>query len=204
MTLWDAWLEETKPLIPVIVVDNPDDAVPLANALLAGGIGLLEVTLRTSAGLEAIQAIRAEVPEVVVGVGTVTTPEQLHNALSMGAEFAVSPGMTQKLLDCAREWGGPYLPGVATPSDVMTARDAGFFRQKLFPAGVVGGQNMLKALSGPFNDVSFCPTGGVTQDNASTFLTLNNVFAVGGSWLTPKAAIAAQNWQDIKNIAASS
>ena len=201
---WDLWLERAKPLVPVIVIDDPDHAVPMAQALVDGGVRLLEVTLRTEHGLEAIRTIKKEVPDAIVGVGTVTNAQQLEDALHAGAEFAVSPGMSQELLDCARNWGGSYLPGVATPSEVMQARNAGFKYQKFFPAGAAGGIEMLKAFSGPFHDVMFCPTGGVGADNYQKYLQQNNVFAAGGSWLTPKEAISAQNWQALTALAIAS
>lgn len=201
---WDLWLERAKPLVPVIVIDDPDHAVPMAQALVDGGVRLLEVTLRTEHGLEAIRTIRKEVPDAIVGVGTVTSARQFEDALHAGAEFAVSPGMSQELLDCARNWGGSYLPGVATPSEVMQARNAGFKYQKFFPAGAAGGIEMLKAFSGPFHDVMFCPTGGVGAGNYQDYLQQKNVFAAGGSWLTPKEAISAQNWQALTALAIAS
>lgn len=201
---WDLWLERAKPLVPVIVINDLDDAVPMAQALVDGGVRLLEVTLRTEHGLEAIRLIKREVPDAIVGVGTVTNARQLEDALNMGAEFAVSPGISQELLDCARNWGGAYLPGVATPSDVMQARNAGFKHQKFFPAGAAGGIDMLNALSGPFYDIQFCPTGGVGSDNYRRYMSLSNVFAVGGSWLTPKEAVSAQNWQALTALAIAS
>ncbi|WP_296981855.1 MULTISPECIES: bifunctional 4-hydroxy-2-oxoglutarate aldolase/2-dehydro-3-deoxy-phosphogluconate aldolase [unclassified Thalassolituus] len=199
--MWDLWMERAKPLVPVIVIKDPDEAVPLARALVDGGVRMLEVTLRTEHGLGAIETIKQEVPEAIVGVGTVTSAQQMLDALNKGAEFVVSPGSSDALLDCAKEWGGPYLPGVATPSDVMRAREAGFTYQKFFPAGVAGGIPMLKALSGPFGDVKFCPTGGIGQENYQDYLALSNVFAVGGSWLTPADLQSARNWQAISSLA---
>jgi len=199
--MWDLWIERAKPLVPVIVIHNPDEAVPLANALVDGGVRMLEVTLRTEHGLQAIELIKNEVPEAIVGVGTVTSAKQMEDALNKGAEFVVSPGSSEALLSCAKEWGGPYLPGVATPSEVMRAREAGFLYQKFFPAGVAGGLAMLKALSGPFADVKFCPTGGIGQGNYKDYLALKNVFAAGGSWLTPDDLQSARNWQAITSLA---
>ena len=199
--LWDLWLERAKPLVPVMVIQNPEDAVPMAKALVEGGVRLLEITLRTAHGLDAIALIKQEVPGAIVGVGTVTSAQQLQDALKKGAEFVVSPGLSAGLLDAAREWGGPYLPGVATPSEVMQAREAGFKYQKFFPAAAAGGIAMLKAFSGPFADVKFCPTGGIAQENYQDYLALNNVFAVGGSWLTPPEAVSARNWQAITALA---
>lgn len=199
--LWDLWLERAKPLVPVMVIQNPEDAVPMAKALVEGGVRLLEITLRTSHGLDAIALIKQEVPGAIVGVGTVTSAQQLQDALKKGAEFVVSPGLSAGLLAAAREWGGPYLPGVATPSEVMQAREAGFKYQKFFPAAAAGGIAMLKAFSGPFSDVKFCPTGGIAQENYQDYLALANVFAVGGSWLTPAEAVSARNWQAITALA---
>jgi 2-dehydro-3-deoxyphosphogluconate aldolase / (4S)-4-hydroxy-2-oxoglutarate aldolase len=199
--MWQEWLAVTRPLVPVIVLDRVEDAVPLAQALVAGGVHMLEVTLRTKAGLDSIRQIRAEVPDAVVGVGTVCGAQQMEGALNAGAQFVVSPGISAELLACAQNWGGPYLPGVATASEVLQARAAGFVWQKFFPAVPAGGLSMLSALSGPFADVQFCPTGGVGAANFREFLQQPNVFAVGGSWLTPKSAIAAQNWHVITELA---
>ena len=199
--MWDLWLECAKPVMPVIVIDDLETAVPMAQALVAGGVRLLEVTLRTAHGLEAIKEIKNAVPEAIVGVGTVTSSKDLENALKEGAEFAVSPGFTRDILACAREWGGPFLPGVLTPTEVMQVRDAGFMWQKFFPAAAAGGVDMLKSLGGPFADVRFCPTGGIGPETYHDYLALKNVFAVGGSWLTPKEAMSARNWQAITTIA---
>lgn len=199
--LWDLWLERAKPLVPVIVINDPQDAVPLAKALVEGGVRLLEITLRTAHGLDAIARIKQEVPGAIVGAGTVTSAQQLEDALKKGAEFIVSPGSSPELLRCAAEWGGPYLPGVATPSEVLVAREAGFKHQKFFPAAVAGGIAMLNAFNGPFADVKFCPTGGISQENYRDYLALKNVFAVGGSWLTPGEAVSARNWQTITTLA---
>ncbi|WP_430462035.1 bifunctional 4-hydroxy-2-oxoglutarate aldolase/2-dehydro-3-deoxy-phosphogluconate aldolase [Thalassolituus sp. LLYu03] len=199
--LWDLWLERAKPLIPVIVINDPEEAVPMAKALVDGGVRLLEITLRTQHGLEAIAAIKKDVPGAIVGVGTVTSAHQMEDALKKGAEFVVSPGSSPDLLRCAANWGGPYLPGVATPSDVMQAREAGFRYQKFFPAAPAGGIAMLKAFAGPFGDVKFCPTGGIAQENYRDYLEQKNVFAVGGSWLTPAEAVSARNWQTISALA---
>jgi len=199
--MWDLWLDRAKPLVPVMVIEDPEDAVPMAQALVQGGVRLLEITLRTRHGLEAITRIKHEVPGAIVGVGTVTSAQQMEDALNRGAEFVVSPGISPELLECARRWGVPYLPGVATPSEVLQARAAGFKYQKFFPAAAAGGIEMLKAFSGPFADVKFCPTGGIGQKNYQDYLALNNVFAVGGSWLTPAEAVSARNWQAITTMA---
>ena len=203
-SVWPSWLAQAKPLVPVLVFDDLNDVVPVAQALVDGGITLLEVTLRTPIGLDAIELIKNRVEGAIVGAGTVTTATQLEAAVKRGAEYIVSPGITDELLQSAQTWGGPYLPGVATASEVMQAMTAGFYYQKLFPAAVVGGLSMLKALQGPFPEVQFCPTGGIGQDSYPDYLRLSNVFAVGGSWLTPKALIVKKDWQALFNLAASS
>ena len=189
------------PVIPVIVVEDTGKAVPLAHALVAGGVRVLEVTLRTPAGLAAIAAIARDVPEAVVGVGTITEPDQFAAARHAGARFAVSPGLTASLLEASDSAGLPWLPGVMTPSDVIAARAAGLRQLKLFPAQQAGGIGMLKALAGPFPDVQFCPTGGITAATAPEFLALPNVVCVGGSWLTPASAVAASDWDTITRLA---
>ena len=189
------------PVIPVIVVEELAHAVPLAEALVAGGIRVLEVTLRTPAALAAIRAIAGEVPEAIVGVGTLTRPTDFADAKAAGARFGVSPGLTPALIEAARQTKLPLLPGVFTPSDVIAARMAGFGQLKLFPAQQAGGVGMLKALAGPFPDVTFCPTGGITAETAPHFLALPNVACVGGSWLTPKDALAAGDWNRITALA---
>ncbi len=190
-----------SPVIPVIAIEHPDHALPLAKALVAGGIRVLEVTLRTPYGLDAIRAIAQAVPEAIVGVGTLTRPEELVQARDAGAVFGVSPGLTSALIAAAKTSGLPLLPGVMTPSEVMAAREAGFFQLKLFPAVPAGGVGMLNAIAGPLADVLFCPTGGVSQDNAPQFLACKNVACVGGSWLTPQDAIKAGDWDRITSLA---
>lgn len=189
------------PVIPVIVIDELAQAVPLARALVAGGVRVLEVTLRTAPALEAIRRIAREVPDAIVGVGTLTRPQDFKDALDAGARFGVSPGLTPAMIQAAHETGLPLLPGVMTPSDVIAARLAGFNELKLFPAQQAGGIGMLKALGGPFPDVTFCPTGGVSAENAPDFLALPNVACVGGSWLAPKAAVNAGDWDRITALA---
>ena len=189
------------PVMPVIVLDRVADAVPLARALVAGGIRVLEVTLRTAAALESVRAIRAEVPEALVGVGTITTPAELDAAQAAGAVFGVSPGASPALLRAIAASGLPFLPGVMTPSEVIAARDAGFDAMKLFPAAQAGGIGMLKALGGPFPGLVFCPTGGIDAGSASAFLALPNVLCVGGSWLAPKALVETGDWAAIERIA---
>jgi 2-dehydro-3-deoxyphosphogluconate aldolase/(4S)-4-hydroxy-2-oxoglutarate aldolase len=189
-------------VIPVIAVDDPEHAVPLAKALVAGGIRVLEVTLRTAHGLAAIRAM-SEVEGAVVGVGTLTQPGEFAAARDAGAVFGVSPGLTPALIEAAKHSGLPLLPGVMTPSEVMAAREAGFRQLKLFPAVPAGGIGMLNAIAGPLPDVTFCPTGGISLDTAPQFLACKNVACVGGSWLTPKDAIAAGNWNLITDLAKS-
>lgn len=190
-----------SPVIPVIAIDNPDHAVPLAEALVAGGIRVLEVTLRTPHGLSSIRAIAERVPHAIVGVGTLTQAEELSAARDAGAVFGVSPGLTPGLIDAARKSGLPLLPGVMTPSEVMAAREAGFRQLKLFPAVPAGGVGMLNAIAGPLPDVVFCPTGGISQETAPAFLACRNVACVGGSWLTPKNAMAAGDWAQLTALA---
>ncbi|HSW25012.1 MAG TPA: bifunctional 4-hydroxy-2-oxoglutarate aldolase/2-dehydro-3-deoxy-phosphogluconate aldolase [Burkholderiaceae bacterium] len=189
------------PVIPVIVIDHIAHAVPLARALVAGGVRVLEVTLRTPVALQAIRAIAREVDGAVVGVGTITRAQDFVQSIDAGAVFGVSPGLTPELVAGARDSGLPLLPGVMTPSDVIAARAAGFTEMKLFPAQQAGGIGMLKALGGPFPDVTFCPTGGVSAATAPDFLALPNVACVGGSWLTPADAVAAGDWERITTLA---
>lgn len=187
-------------VIPVIAIDDPDHAVPLARALVAGGIRVLEVTLRTEHGLGAIRAM-SQVEGAIVGVGTLTQPEEFAASRDAGAVFGVSPGLTQALIDAAKSSGLPLLPGVMTPSEVMAAREQGFRQLKLFPAVPAGGVGMLNAIGGPLPDVTFCPTGGISIETAPKFLACKNVACVGGSWLTPKDAIAAGDWAHITELA---
>ena len=189
------------PVMPVLVIDDLAHAVPLARALVAGGIRVLEVTLRTPVALDAVRAICAAVPDAVVGVGTIVLPHDLADSKAAGAVFGVSPGLTASLLEAARQTGLPLLPGTMTPSDVMTAHAAGLDACKLFPAAVAGGVAMLKALYGPFADMTFCPTGGIDAASAPQYLALPNVACVGGSWLTPKALVQAGDWPAITALA---
>lgn len=189
------------PVIPVIVIDRLEDAVPLARALVAGGVRVLELTLRTPVALQAVERIAEEVEGAIIGVGTITRPQDLQASLRAGAAFGVSPGLTPELSAAARDVDLPLLPGVMTPSDVMAARAAGFTELKLFPAQQAGGIGMLKALGGPFTDVRFCPTGGISAATAPDFLALSNVVCVGGSWLTPADAVAAKDWARITELA---
>ncbi|HLT01888.1 MAG TPA: bifunctional 4-hydroxy-2-oxoglutarate aldolase/2-dehydro-3-deoxy-phosphogluconate aldolase [Geminicoccaceae bacterium] len=188
------------PVIPVIVLDDAADAVPLARACIAGGLDMLEVTLRTAAGLEAIRRIAAEVPEARVGAGTVNRPEEFAMVRAAGARFAFSPGFADDMLAAARDAGIEWVPGVATASEVMAAQRQGLERLKFFPAVPAGGIALLDALAGPFPDMRFCPTGGIDASNAATWLARPNVFAVGGSWPTPRALIAARDWNRITEL----
>ncbi|WP_194724808.1 bifunctional 4-hydroxy-2-oxoglutarate aldolase/2-dehydro-3-deoxy-phosphogluconate aldolase [Noviherbaspirillum malthae] len=201
MTLLD--IMRTSPVIPVIAIDNPDHAVPLAKALVAGGIRVLEVTLRTEYGLPAIRAMAEQVPDAIIGVGTLTQPDEFRTARDAGAVFGVSPGLTPSLVEAAKSSGLPLLPGVMTPSEVMSAREAGFRQLKLFPAVPAGGVGMLNAIAGPLPDVTFCPTGGISQETAAKFLECKNVACVGGSWLTPKEALKNGDWGVITELAAA-
>lgn len=189
------------PVIPVIVLHRVDDAVPLARALLAGGVKVLEVTLRTPVALRCIEAIAAAVPEALVGAGTVRSVADARDALAAGARFAVSPGYTREVGEACADLRLPLLPGVATASEVMQAQAGGHHFVKFFPATAAGGIPMLKALAGPFPDVAFCPTGGITPQTAPQFLALPNVPVCGGSWLTPADAIAQGDWARVTQLA---
>lgn len=192
---------QDAPVIPVIVLNDLAHAVPLARALVAGGIRMLEVTLRTPQALACIEAIAREVPEAVVGAGTVRNRSDAQAASMAGARFAVSPGYTPAVGLACRDLGLALLPGVATGSEIMMAQEDGFTELKFFPALQAGGAAMLKAWSGPFFDVRFCPTGGVTLQNAPELLALPNVVCVGGSWLVPPDALAAGDWSRITRFA---
>ena len=189
------------PVIPVIVLSDLAHAVPLARALVAGGIRMLEVTLRTPVALACIERIANEVPQALVGAGTVRSAADAQAAVLAGARFAVSPGYTHRLGKACRDLGLPLLPGVATGSEILAAQEDGYFALKFFPAMQSGGPALLKAWQGPFGDVKFCPTGGVTPANAPEFLTLANVACVGGSWLTPPDALAQGDWARITRLA---
>jgi len=192
---------QAAPVIPVIVLHDVAHAVPLARALMAGGIRMLEITLRTSAALECMRAIRAEVPEAIVGAGTVCNARDVDACLEAGARFAVSPGYTAQLGLACRDRGLPLLPGVSTASEVMQAQQDGYTDLKFFPAMQAGGVAMLKALHGPFAHIQFCPTGGITAQNAGEFLALPNVVCVGGSWLVPADALAQGDYKRIEALA---
>lgn len=190
-----------SPVMPVIVLHRLEDAIPLAEALVSGGVRVLEVTLRTPVALDCVRAIRSAVPEALLGVGTITSAAQIDAAREAGAVFGVSPGITRELLSHATRQGFPMLPGTMTPSDVMAAMDAGYTAMKLFPAAQAGGLEMLKALAGPFPEARFCPTGGIDASSAPRYLALRNVACVGGSWLAPADLVAAGNWDEIRNRA---
>lgn len=189
------------PVIPVIVIHRLEHAVPMAQALVAGGIRVLEVTLRTPVALQAMRAIVDEVPQAIVGAGTLRTVDDVHAARDAGCRFGVSPGFTVPLAKACRSAGWPLLPGVSTASEVMAAGDEGLSFLKFFPATAAGGIPMLKALAGPFPEVSFCPTGGITAQSAPDFLALPNVKVCGGSWLTPPQLMDAGDWGAITDLA---
>jgi 2-dehydro-3-deoxyphosphogluconate aldolase/(4S)-4-hydroxy-2-oxoglutarate aldolase len=188
-------------VIPVVTLDDPTDAEPLAAALVEGGIAIVEVTLRTAGALEAVRRIVATVPDCVVGVGTALTPDHIYDAKDAGASFAVSPGLTRDLAQAAVQCEMPFLPGVATPTEVMNAMQMGFHRLKFFPAEINGGVDAVKAMAPLFPNVTFCPTGGVNVNNAADYLRLPNVSCVGGSWVAPRHAIETGDWPRITGLA---
>ncbi|NUP15231.1 MAG: bifunctional 4-hydroxy-2-oxoglutarate aldolase/2-dehydro-3-deoxy-phosphogluconate aldolase [Streptomyces sp.] len=192
---------DLAPVVPVVVVDDPSDAVPLARALVQGGLPAIEVTLRTPAALEAIRAIAEAVPDAVVGAGTVLTPEQVTDAATAGARFLVSPGWTDVLLAAMRASGVPYLPGVSTTSEVVALLERGVREMKFFPAEAAGGTAYLKSLYGPLPQARFCPTGGIGPASAPDYLALPNVGCVGGSWMLPADAVAARDWARVEALA---
>jgi 2-dehydro-3-deoxyphosphogluconate aldolase / (4S)-4-hydroxy-2-oxoglutarate aldolase len=191
------------PVIPVLTIEREADAVPLARALVKGGLPVLEVTLRTPAALDALREIAAEVPEAVLGAGTVLNAEQLDQAKRAGARFLVSPGCTRALAEAARTSGLPFLPGVQTVSEAMALSDQGFRLMKFFPADQAGGLGWLKAVSAPLAGLKFCPTGGIGADTAPSYLALPNVACIGGSWVAPRDAVAAGDWQKVERLAAA-
>lgn len=191
------------PVVPVLTIERTADAVPLARALVKGGLPVLEITLRTEAALAALAAIAAEVPDAVVGAGTVLQPRQFDDVTRAGARFAVSPGCTPTLVTVARAAGLPFLPGIQTVSEAMVLAEQGFGLMKFFPADVTGGLAWLKAVAAPLAGLRFCPTGGVGADTAQTYLSLANVACVGGSWVAPSDAVAAGDWVRIERLAAA-
>ncbi|WQZ25193.1 bifunctional 4-hydroxy-2-oxoglutarate aldolase/2-dehydro-3-deoxy-phosphogluconate aldolase [Helicobacter pylori] len=191
---------QISPIVPVVVIENIKDAVPLAQSLIEGGIQIIEVTLRSSCALEAIELIAKNVPKMRVGVGTILNPTQLEQAQYRGAEFLISPGLTIKLLEYAKKKDMPLIPGVSSSSEVMQALELGYNALKFFPAEYCGGVKLLNAFNGPFKGVKFCPTGGISADNMHSYLNLENVLCVGGSWLTPKNLIQNKEWDKITEI----
>ncbi len=191
----------TSRVVPVIVITHPDQGVPMAHALLEGGVDVMEITLRHAAGLPAIEQVAKHVPHMHVGAGTVTRADEMSRVQAAGASFALSPGMTEALVQAAIDCRLPFMPGVMTPGEVMAARDHGFSLVKLFPAAQAGGLAMLKALAGPLGDMQFCPTGGVSLANMGEFLKLPNVAMVGGSWLTPLDVVQRGDWAEITRLA---
>ncbi|MFJ6820370.1 bifunctional 4-hydroxy-2-oxoglutarate aldolase/2-dehydro-3-deoxy-phosphogluconate aldolase [Streptomyces niveus] len=192
---------DLAPVVPVVVVDDVADAVPLARALVAGGLPAIEVTLRTPAAPDAIRAIAAEVPEAVVGAGTVISAATVTEAVSAGARFLVSPGWTDTLLAAMRASGLPFLPGVSTTSEVVALLERGVSEMKFFPAEAAGGTAYLKSLSGPLPQARFCPTGGISLASAPSYLALKNVGCVGGSWMLPPDAITSKDWARVEKLA---
>ena len=199
MTLDD--IMRAAPVIPVMMIDEIDQAVPLARALVKGGLRVLEITLRTPIALDAIRAIIADVDDAIVGAGTILTPQQLEHVAALRCKFAVSPGFTTSLLDAATTSPCPLLPGTSTASEVMQLLDRGHDRMKFFPAEAAGGTAMLKSLASPLPAAKFCPTGGIGPNNAAGYLALPNVLCVGGSWVVPKDAIAQGDWDKITMLA---
>ncbi|GAA9551158.1 bifunctional 4-hydroxy-2-oxoglutarate aldolase/2-dehydro-3-deoxy-phosphogluconate aldolase [Helicobacter pylori] len=191
---------QISPIVPVVVIENIKDAVPLAQSLVEGGIHIIEVTLRSSCALEAIELIAKNVPKMRVGAGTILNPTQLEQAQNRGAEFLISPGLTIKLLEHAKKKDMPLIPGVSSSSEVMQALELGYNALKFFPAEYCGGVKLLNAFNGPFKGVKFCPTGGISADNMHSYLNLENVLCVGGSWLTPKNLIQNKEWDKITEI----
>ncbi len=191
---------QISPIVPVVVIEDLSDAVPLAQSLIEGGIPIIEVTLRSSCALEAIELIAKNVPEMCVGAGTILNLTQLEQAQNRGAEFLISPGLTIKLLEHAKKKDMPLIPGVSSSSEVMQALEWGYNALKFFPAEYCGGVKLLNAFNGPFKGVKFCPTGGISVDNMRSYLNLENVVCVGGSWLTPKNLIQNKEWDKITEI----
>ncbi|WP_235502349.1 bifunctional 4-hydroxy-2-oxoglutarate aldolase/2-dehydro-3-deoxy-phosphogluconate aldolase [Angustibacter sp. Root456] len=191
----------TSPVVPVVVIEDVADAVPLAGALLRGGVGVIEITLRTPAGLEAIRRVAAEVPDMLVGAGTVVTADQVTASVEAGASFLVTPGSPPRLLDAALGAGVPLLAGAGTVTEMMTLAERGLTAMKFFPAEPSGGRDYLAAVAGPLPHLRFCPTGGITPTSAPTYLALPSVPCVGGSWLTPKDAVREGRWDVVEGLA---
>lgn len=193
-----------SPIMPVVKIERLEDAIPVAEALMDGGIHTIEVTLRSDCALEAMEKIATQLPGMKVGAGTVTTADQIRQCRDAGALFGLSPGATPGLLDAARVADWPFVPGVATASEIMLALDYGFTDMKFFPAEASGGVKALKSLGGPFHQVSFCPTGGISLDNLKSYLSLKNVICVGGTWLTPDTFVREKNWDIVTSLTAES
>jgi 2-dehydro-3-deoxyphosphogluconate aldolase / (4S)-4-hydroxy-2-oxoglutarate aldolase len=190
------------PVVPVVVVDDLEHAVPIARALVAGGLPVIELTLRTPVALDAIERIAKEVPEIHLGAGTIVDPGQAKQAASAGAQFLVSPGCTRTILQAMTDTGLPHLPGVATVSEILAALEAGYTELKFFPAEAAGGAPYLKSVSSPIPNARFCPTGGISTGNAPQYLALPNVGCVGGSWITPADVVDARDWARVSELAA--
>ncbi|MBB3726118.1 bifunctional 4-hydroxy-2-oxoglutarate aldolase/2-dehydro-3-deoxy-phosphogluconate aldolase [Nonomuraea dietziae] len=195
-------LLDLAPVVPVVVIDDVETAVPMARALVEGGLPVIEVTLRTTGALEAISRIAAEVPDAVIGAGTIRTSSDISASVEAGAKFLVSPGTTPSLVDALLASGVPFLPGAATASEVMALAERGIGELKFFPAEAAGGLPYLKSLAGPLPDVRFCPTGGIRLETARDYLALPNVGCVGGTWLTPADALATGDWERVRKLAA--
>jgi len=189
------------PVIPVLVIDRVEDAVPLAEALVAGGLNVLEVTLRSDVALEAIEKMASALPDAIIGAGTINEAVQMSQTRDAGARFAVSPGFTASLGSAAQECSLPYLPGIMTPGEILLAMEHGLDALKFFPAKQAGGAGFLKTLAGPFPDIRFCPTGGINADTAPDYLELPNVLCVGGSWVAPQAMVRNAQWDEITALA---
>lgn len=188
------------PVIPVITIERAEDAVPLCEALVAGGLTVLEVTLRTSVALQAITELRTRLPQALVGAGTVLSAQQANAAAAAGAQFFVSPGSTPAVLTACEYSGVPLLPGAATPSEMMLLAERGYHVQKFFPAEAAGGVDMLRSLAAPLSHIRFCPTGGLTPDNAAAYLALPNVVCIGGSWMVSKKLVDGRQWSEIERL----
>ena len=189
------------PIVPVLVINNVEEALPIAEALLTAGIKVLEVTLRTSAALDVISAIASELPEAIVGSGTVTNRQQLQQSYDAGAKFAISPGLTKDLLQAGNEGNIALIPGISSISELMDGADYGYDHLKFFPAEASGGVNAIKSIGGPFPDIRFCPTGGINMNNVRDYLALPNVVCCGGSWLVSNTIVENKNWSEITNLA---
>jgi 2-dehydro-3-deoxyphosphogluconate aldolase/(4S)-4-hydroxy-2-oxoglutarate aldolase len=191
----------TGPIVPVLVINKVEDALPIAEALLAADVKVLEVTLRTPSALDVISIIAKELPEAIVGTGTVTNRHQLQQSVDAGAKFAISPGLTQDLLQAGNESEIALIPGIASISELMVAGDLGYDHLKFFPAEASGGVNAIKSIGGPFPDITFCPTGGINLNNVRDYLALSNVACCGGSWLVPNSAVESKDWSAITKLA---